>query len=1316
MRYQSTINNALQSKLTAMEKVNAQRSLLNPEDNASSYISAYNKQIQIDKISQYTANATNAQNWLNATADQLTQLITLIQNVSTNYGIGGSNDVNSAESLQALAGDVLGIYNSLLDIANSTYMGRYLFSGYQTTTQPFTTGSNSVSAISAQYGSGVSFGTNEAYSDLSELASGQYTVKVDIKGDTGYLTLYDKNGNKVIIDSNGSDDSSNTGNFVSTQMTFKVEAGAVINTGRGLTIQLPDDISSSTTGYTYTLNYTAGSTSNYNGDSGEIATMIGAIQSLVMNITGDSIFTSTNKELTSTIANLVNGVAVTSSTLFSQLYGAVANVGDSITISGTDHMGRVVGSAQVSGTENVNLNMNNASVEERTLIIGYAGKYYSVEIPAKGYESMDELMTTIQTQLKSATYLGSQDIGSYYENTDQLSDAINGDINSRDFTASGTVDLSSEISIYADGDQLCFATTSVGDMTSLSVTGYKHNTLGFNDKTVAATGSDTTFDIGQTYSLDGIYSLSTTHSNIDLSGSVNNSVTFVVNGQTVIVNNLNSAATLEEKELLIDKALQKAGLGYGVTATLTDLGGGNYDVTFNQQNFNYDSETLLTSTYIDPTGLASDYQSSGLPIEVTTAKNQSIGDLMSFIENLYGNSVSVSIDSGKLVVTDLVSGSSKLTMNIIENNEGIGVLTGSNLPAVVSGSYTGSKSDEWTINSTMTLNADGTRTVNLSVLNSKGNEIYTSTINNYMGEEISIGYGVAITLGDMELDALNPTASASYSLSLSSNSSLSFGDMAVTNTGDNVDIFSSVMNLYNALMSGINEGVVGSNGIGAPSSWTKEVDGSAVPYFSGTFTGNSNTTWTNTVTSSSGKTSAYVQNEFVSTTGSLNYSSALGASSLDFSLQVYDNTTGSFKSYSVSVDLTNVTNEQELAAAIAKTINNNDTLYAAGIHATVNSDGTVSFESGSGAKTIQAVPADENATYMLGMKSSSSTLGTEFSENESFDVKYYDTATSSWNTATVTVPAGSYSSTADVLSVINSQLGGTGITAGIYDGQLTFSSSTGDAFYYENVVSSGGLGIGNSTANYINASSGTQLDMTTLTDEERTLTFKYTSGGTDQYVTITLDALGYDSIDDVISAINDKLTDAGAGSAITAVRGTDGTLSFATAAGVTAVVEGDYAGTLGFPKTGDEVTVKVTDSNGNLVQTLHVKSANEEYYVADGVYAGYDAGSLTLQDSFDVAVGSGSQYELDILQQAETQLILAQVQIGNLLNRVETTLTYNTKITETYELQKAETVGGSSTDIVLLTSELQIANTAYESALQVASLMMSVSILDYLTA
>ena len=142
--------------------------------------------------------------------------------------------------------------------------------------------------------------------------------------------------------------------------------------------------------------------------------------------------------------------------------------------------------------------------------------------------------------------------------------------------------------------------------------------------------------------------------------------------------------------------------------------------------------------------------------------------------------------------------------------------------------------------------------------------------------------------------------------------------------------------------------------------------------------------------------------------------------------------------------------------------------------------------------------------------------------------------------------------------------------------------------------------------------------------------------------------------------------------------------------------------------------IKVTNADGGLVQNVSLDTANKSVFVSDGLYLGFDAGSLSATDSFTAAVGSGVENEIDSLDAAVNQVLQAGTLIGTRGQRVESVMKFQETVIKNNEEIKAGYLGATSTDIIKLTTDLELSKTAYQSAMSIVSTMMSISILDFL--
>lgn len=1145
MKYVTNLENSLTSLTNANEKVTKGRALLTPEENPVKYVSAINIQRMLDETEQFKKNSENALSWITNTDNELQRAVDLVSQAKNQYAIAGANDYQNATSRKALAGDVSNILNSLIDVGNANYMGRYIFGGFETEQAPFAVSDREISAVKSD-NPNVDIVAKKVFGDMPEADEGLYNVSIIKDGDNVVVTVRDKNSKIMFLDSNNADETASGGNKVATQIVTKFKPGSLINTGIGFGIKLSDD--TNFTGASLSFYYKPGNDVRYHGDDGKISTKIGYNQDVTLNLTGKDVFMEADRVLMSTRYNTVKGLGITETTLFSQIEGA--NVGDSdyIEVKGTDHYGFKVGTAKALAGENVKLDMTLSTSAERTLKLKYAGKEYQLQMDQKGYKDIDEVIFSLNRILDT-----------------------NG--------------LGNEIEAVSDGDRVMFVSNRTGNMVNFTIEGSINNVLGFDSNPMEVNGKDTVFEFNyNNFKTNNPISLLFT----SISSNSSTTTNFIINGTKISFtpqdSDLNGNLDQSEVEAALDDALKEAGLFFTISYKITNFTPGatsNYDISFALENVNYGNDTYLAINYVD----GNNYKyTNPFDTDYPSASEKRVGDFLNFIEELYDYTAEAKIENGKIVVRDIRSGVSKFSLSYNESNTGIGYPSIDRSVSIF-GAYEGGNSDTWKI-----LIDSATETIN--VTDGKNNTLLNKSITGYSGETIDIASGVSIILNA-------PLTTRSFLLDVKANSNLSFGDMNIVQEGKNVDAFRSLKNLYDALNYNISE-----QGIGAPSAWSGEVElkSTANPYFDGTFRGNYNDIFNYEVAPMEGSKSFYLQNELVA--NSENEINIPSASSLNFDIVVAEKD-GNPDLYNFSF-LPNSTADE-----IVNTINNNTSLGAKA----VIKNNRLFISSGSGIREI----------------------------------------------------------------AVNTSDGATATALGI-------------------------------TPNVVYSKSVPALHLSNTPAQNRALTLKYFDGTNWTTSSYTVSDKDYASVNELILEINSLGLPAG----ITAVNNND-KISFSYSGSVTnLLVEGDHEGTLGFYKYGDTAKIKVSGSNGELINYLNLNTANSLEDVADGVKLAFDAGILYISESFTSAVGSGIKYEIPVLDKAETQFTTSLTVAGTRQNKVDSVINFHQSIKSTNEELKAKYLGATEFDMTKSITEFQLAQQAYQMAMSTAASVLQMSIMDYL--
>lgn len=254
------------SKLVdAQEQVSTGKRIFKPSDDPVGTDQALAYSQSISDIDQYMTNATLAKNFMGQTSNALDAVYSQIQEVKTDT-LAMNNASATAESRQALADKLDAVKQRLEDLANTQYLGRYIFSGQATDASPLgyqhtlqgggTFTAQSTSGALTINGVSVPVLAGDTAADLAariNSLSTQHGVTAQESG--GQLTLSMKSA--------------------STSNSINVSASG------GYTL---DDIFGANPAET------SGTTLTYAGDTGSIRMQVGQSSYVTANMTGDKVF------------------------------------------------------------------------------------------------------------------------------------------------------------------------------------------------------------------------------------------------------------------------------------------------------------------------------------------------------------------------------------------------------------------------------------------------------------------------------------------------------------------------------------------------------------------------------------------------------------------------------------------------------------------------------------------------------------------------------------------------------------------------------------------------------------------------------------------------------------------------------------------------------------------------------------------------------------------------------------------------------------------------------------------------------------------
>ena len=131
MRMQSLAN--LQSTASRLAGLQSQLSsgqqITKPSDDPSGTVRALQLRAEVQRSTQYAANASDALGWLSTADTSFSQAVDLMQTARTLVVQGLSTGSTDAAGASAIADQIDGLRSALLGVANTVYNGRPIFGG-----------------------------------------------------------------------------------------------------------------------------------------------------------------------------------------------------------------------------------------------------------------------------------------------------------------------------------------------------------------------------------------------------------------------------------------------------------------------------------------------------------------------------------------------------------------------------------------------------------------------------------------------------------------------------------------------------------------------------------------------------------------------------------------------------------------------------------------------------------------------------------------------------------------------------------------------------------------------------------------------------------------------------------------------------------------------------------------------------------------------------------------------------------------------------------------------------------------------------------
>ena len=175
----ASIQQSQQNEATATEQMASGLSVNQLSDNPAAAAALVTNHAQSAQDDQFLQNASTLTARFQ-TADSALSNVTQVLTSAISIGTEGANGTLSAADQQAIAQEVQGLQSQLVNLANTSYQGTYLFAGTAVNTQPFTlntatgavTYNGNAGVSSTELSEGNSINTNIPGNQLFQNASG----------------------------------------------------------------------------------------------------------------------------------------------------------------------------------------------------------------------------------------------------------------------------------------------------------------------------------------------------------------------------------------------------------------------------------------------------------------------------------------------------------------------------------------------------------------------------------------------------------------------------------------------------------------------------------------------------------------------------------------------------------------------------------------------------------------------------------------------------------------------------------------------------------------------------------------------------------------------------------------------------------------------------------------------------------------------------------------------------------------------------------------------------------------------------------------
>ena len=139
---------------TLIQELSTGKTVNSPSDNPAAAAEDVQNQAAQSQVDQYVQNTTNLEGMFQTAGSALSSVVSALSQ-AISVGTEGSSGTLTSAQQQALAQQIQGIQSQIVQLANTSYEGSYLFGGTATQSAPFTLDSTQPSGVTYSGNSGV---------------------------------------------------------------------------------------------------------------------------------------------------------------------------------------------------------------------------------------------------------------------------------------------------------------------------------------------------------------------------------------------------------------------------------------------------------------------------------------------------------------------------------------------------------------------------------------------------------------------------------------------------------------------------------------------------------------------------------------------------------------------------------------------------------------------------------------------------------------------------------------------------------------------------------------------------------------------------------------------------------------------------------------------------------------------------------------------------------------------------------------------------------------------------------------------------------